>query len=51
MNRRRFITTCLGFGLLATSSLPVLVAIGVTVAAGVAAALFLVPVSLWAHGR
>jgi predicted exporter len=43
------LTTCLGFGLLATSSLPVLGAIGVTVAAGVAAALLLVPVSLWAH--
>jgi predicted exporter len=44
------LTTCLGFGLLALSSLPVLSAIGVTVAAGIVAAVLLVPVSLWAHG-
>lgn len=45
------LTTCLGFGLLAVSSLPVLQAIGVTVAAGIVAALLLVPVALWAHGE
>lgn len=42
-------TTCLSFGLLGISSIPVLSGIGWTVALGVAAATMMVPVSQWLH--